>query len=554
MVLSKPDVKLDEALPGPALAWFELETERATTDDARLAAEIMHKQGALEKQLIDARSDGDAASAIEPFTPPPRKERAPSIAIVGAGIGGLCMGARLRMAGFEDIVIIDKASDVGGVWHYNKYPGIACDINTYLYQYSFFKNAAWTRSKPDGPEIQSYLSDFADHFDLRRNLGLNTEVTRCVHGPDGWDIHLAAGPALRADILISSIGFQHIPVLPAIEGMEQFQGPLVHSSTWHDGLDVDGMKVGVVGTGASGAQIIPSVVDRVASLTVFQRTPQWVLPDRIDSFPDSRIEMLKRYPQLLDSLYDFYLTMMADHLGTALVGNVELRGEIARKCKDYLASVKDESLRRKLTPDYPAMCKRIVMSENFYSAMQKPAVDLVTEGIARVEAQGIRTSDGVLHELDAIICATGFNAHHYCRDLNITVEGGRTLEDFWPEGAQTLDSVAIAGIPNFFLVSGPYSPNGNLAATVATELQVGFIIRLLQEMGERGAKSVAARPEAQRFFVDRMQRDAGATVWQSGCKSWYLDDRGKLDIWTRSPRDFINAMESGPDQGGYIFS
>jgi cation diffusion facilitator CzcD-associated flavoprotein CzcO len=263
--------------------------------------------------------------------------------------------------------------------------------------------------------------------------------------------------------------------------------------------------------------------------------------------------LLSRYPELVERLYDFYMEWYSVAFGNATVGDEREKELFRVACEANLARISDPDLRTKLTPPYPVMCKRLVLGDGYYEAFMSGKAALVTEPIARIEREGIRTSDNKLHVLDVLVLATGFKTHEYCRRLNISVAGGPSLEEAWKDGAATLDSVAVAGIPNFFILGGPYSTIGNLSTMTCTEYQVRYILELIREMCERGARSIAARPAAQNAFVKEMQEGASKTVWLEGCKSWYLDSNGRVDIWTKSAYAFVDKMVAGPEKRNYSF-
>lgn len=546
-------------LKGAQDAWAEAEFARILTVDSQEAAHLAERQRELEASLISAAKalglPAGAGRASHEWWGKERPSRRPlRIAIVGGGVGGLAMGARLRESGFEDFVILEKSGDLGGTWHHNNYPGVACDVASYFYSFTFFKNPGWSQMFAPGGEIKNYLSELADHYRLREKIRFNATVSRCHYANGVWTIETAEGERIEADVFVPATGFLHIPVLPAIEGIGSFAGRAFHSSGWRPDFDVAGKRVGVIGNGSSSVQIVSNVVDRVDHLTVFQRTAQWVFPAPNDYYSPQRQEMLSYYPELTQRLFQFFMDFYNDGFGNAAIGDVVAQKRFADACEANLASVADPDLRAKLTPDYPVMCKRLIFSSTYFDALQRPNCTLETRGIARIEPQGVRLADGTLVELDVLVFATGFDTHAYCRGLNISVEGGQTLEQAWQDGARSFESIGLAGFPNMFFVGGPYSTVGNLSTMTCAELQVDHIIRLLDEMERTGARTAMPRREAEEAFVEEMQAAVSHTVWVSGCRSWYLDAKGGVDIWTKPPATFMDRMLTGPEFSKYEFA
>jgi cation diffusion facilitator CzcD-associated flavoprotein CzcO len=470
----------------------------------------------------------------------------PKVLIVGSGIGGLTMAYRLRRAGVRNIQILEKGDDVGGTWRDNRYPGVACDIPSHLYTLTYFRNPGWTQLNAPGSEIHDYLRRLARRFDLRRHIRFGREVIRCTYDDCGWQVATRDGATEQADVLIAASGFLHVPVVPPIEGMESFSGVLTHNAHWHDGIRIDGKRVAIVGTGSSGVQLTPAIVDRVAKLYVYQRTPQWIFPLPNEQYGPA--ERLKRrlLPWRPAQIYDRYLQEFNGGLGQAVMGDLGLQQFFHGACEQYLSTVKEPELRRRLTPDYPVLCKRLVFSEKFYAAIQQPQCELVPDAIERIEPQGIRTRDGKLRELDVIALATGYKTHEYCRPLGIHGEGGLSLDDAWASSAHSFEATSLAGFPNFFMVGGPQTTIGNLSYTACAELQASYIVRALQLRAERKARAIVPTDAAQRRFLDDMHTSAGRTVWLAGCASWYIDGAGRLDIWPKSADDFVAMIDKGP--------
>lgn len=535
--------------------WFALEKERMGTTDPSKAQALADRQAELEGKLVAlaelAGADGvtrpvpDGGGCKSLGADNPRDIR---IAIIGAGVSGLCMAARLRQEGFKNVVILEKAPQLGGTWYYNKYPGVACDVASYLYNFSFYKNPKWSAKFAPGDEIREYLEDFAGHFDLKSQIHFDCEVTKCLHRDNKWEISTKSGDTVYADVLIPAVGFLHVPFMPEFPGLESFKGIVRHTSRWSTDIGLEGKRIGIIGNGSSGVQFVSSSVDAVGSMTVFQRTSQWVFPGRNDYYSNLRQKMLGYYPTISHKLFEHFRSYYSDVLaGVRYKEGVEQAQPFLEACTAYLATVKDEALRKKLTPDYPIFCKRLVYSSGFYEAMQKEHVQLEQSPIASFEERGIRTSDGKLHELDIVVFATGFNSHLYCSTLNIEVEGGATLASEWESGAKSFKSVTLTGFPNMFMLGGPFTTVGNLSTMTSSELQANYIVDLIKKMNSSDVGIVSPKKEQQDQFLAEMRESMDHTIWLSGCKSWYINQQGLIDIWPKTPNAFFEMLTEGAD-------
>jgi cation diffusion facilitator CzcD-associated flavoprotein CzcO len=470
----------------------------------------------------------------------------PRVIIIGSGIGGLTMAFRLRRAGVSNFAIYEKADNVGGTWRDNRYPGVACDIPSHLYTLTFFRNPGWTQLNAPGAEIQEYLRRLARHFNLHRHIRFDKEVIRCEYRNYQWRVETRDGAVDTADAIVAATGFLHVPVLPNIVGMNSFSGDLMHNARWSAGVQIDGKRVAVIGTGSSGVQLVPAIVDRVSKLFVYQRTPQWIFPLQNEQY--TRWQRFKRhvFPWIPLQIFNRYLEEFNAGLGQAVMGDAGKQQFFRDACEQNLATVKDADLRRKLTPDDPVLCKRLVFSAKFYDAIQQKHCELVTDPIERIETGGIRTRDGFLREVDVIVASTGYKTHEYCRSVGIRGENGIDLDQAWAGGACSFESTSMAGFPNFFMVGGPQTTIGNLSYTACAELQASYIVRALHLRADHGARGIAPTEQAQQRFLDDIHASNSRTVWKAGCNSWYLDDQGRLDIWPKSVEDFVAMMDKGP--------
>ena len=481
----------------------------------------------------------------------PRVARDLRVIIVGAGISGIGTAVKLLRAGFDNVTIFEKAASVGGTWRENTYPGIACDIPSHLYTFTFHPNPNWSQMFAPGREIRTYLERVTDKFGLRNRIKFNKDVVKATYVAGRWRVETRDGEETACDILISAVGVLHIPKYSNIPGLDTFVGRAFHSARWDHSLDLRGKRVGIIGNGSSAAQIVPQIVPLVDQLYVFQRTPQWIFPIPNEHYPVWRRVLLKMRPSLTTALYQTLLKASYSGFGVAVVGDQEELAKLRAGCEAYLQSIRDPELRKKLTPNYEVACKRLVFSTQFYGALQSQNCELITTAIERVEPTGIRTSEGRLLECEVLILATGFQAHVFCRSIELTGEGGRTLHQAWAKGAESFEAVGLAGFPNFFMVGGPFSTVGNLSFVTCAELEADYIVKLLQTLVRENATAIVPTQDAQQRFMEDVRSRGKKTVWESGCNSWYLDEHGHVAIWTKTPGEFVEMIQTGPRPADY---
>jgi cation diffusion facilitator CzcD-associated flavoprotein CzcO len=454
----------------------------------------------------------------------------PHIVIVGAGFAGLGMGIRLKQAGLDDFVILERASGVGGTWRDNVYPGAGCDVESHLYSFSFEPYPKWTRTFAPQPEILSYLEHCTDKYGLRPHIRFDSSVSRARYdeGSSSWEIATTSSrETLRADILVSACGGLSREKLPDIPGLSTFEGKMFHSARWDRTASLRGKRVAVIGTGASSIQIVPAIASEVDRLFVFQRTPPWILPKPDVPIPESLRTLYARLPvaqRLRRQAIYWQRELMA--LGMVVDPRImRLPEAIARR---YLEkSVADPELRRKLSPSYTLGCKRVLPTNDWYEAIQRENVDLVTEPIAEVRAGGVVTRDGVLHEVDTVILATGFQASEQVAPFEVEGRAGRDLARTWDDGAEAYLGTTVTGFPNLFFLVGPNTGLGHTSMIVMIEAQIAYVLDALRTMRRKGLRSVEVRGEAQRRYNEEIGRRLKRTVWSSGCMSWYLTSTGK---------------------------
>lgn len=466
--------------------------------------------------------------------------RPPKVAIIGAGMSGLLMGIRLKRAGNERFRIYEKAPSLGGTWRENSYPGLTCDVPSHFYSYSFEPNPDWSRRFSPGPEILRYFERVARKYDLAPHIQYGTRITDAQHRDGRWHLQTDDGASFDADVVVSATGALHQWRMPEIDGLDEFEGAKFHSAAWDHSIPLEGRRIGVVGNGSSGVQMM-SPLSKVAShLTLFQRTPQWIAPVGNRSYSEAQRMRVRRFP-VIQRIARVYYKWMFETFSAAVVEPGKRRQSMANSCRKHLATVQDPELRRKLTPDYEPGCKRLIMSRNFYPTLQKENVDLVTEGIDHVEARGVVTRDGTLHELDVLVLATGFDTHAWGIE-NIVGPDGRSVKEVWADGTRAYRSVAIPGFPNFFMLVGPNSPIGNISLIDVSEVQADFIMKCIGLIEKGKVKEMAPSGEATAAFHAALLEAMKDTVWVTGCNSWYLDDQGIPNTWPWSAGKFHTDM------------
>jgi cation diffusion facilitator CzcD-associated flavoprotein CzcO len=463
------------------------------------------------------------------------------VAIVGAGFSGLGMAIRLEQAGMHDFVVLERRADVGGTWYDNSYPGCQCDVPSHLYSFSFEPNPDWSRTFSCQPEIWAYLRRCAERHGLIDHIRFDHELLGAAWCEDErrWRLETSRGP-LAAEVVISAVGGLSEPSTPALEGLDRFQGASFHTAQWDHEHELAGERVAVIGTGASAIQVIPKIQPRVGRLRVFQRTPPWVLPhsDR----PVSRAERrLYRALPLLQRVVRAGIYVSREWLVLGLArhrGLMKLPEAIG--WRHLRRQVPDRELRRKLTPHFTIGCKRILLSDDYYHALTQPNVEVVTEGIERVEADAIVTRDGARHEVDTIIFGTGFRVTEMPWADRVVGRDGRTLNDVWQGSPQAYLGCTVSGFPNMFVLVGPNTGLGHNSIVYMIESQLAYVMDALQTMRRRGLATVDVRLEVQARFNAEVQEQMRGTVWTAGgCASWYLDSQGRNStLWPGFTFDF----------------
>ena len=450
------------------------------------------------------------------------------VLIIGAGFAGLGMAIRLKQAGINNIVILERGETVGGTWRDNQYPGAACDIPSNLYSYSFAPNPEWSRSYSGSQEILEYINGLVREFNLVSLIRFkqNVESLRFQDDKGIWTAKTQEGVQYQARAVVQSSGPLSNCSFPAMRGISEYSGHKIHSARWDHEYDFRDKKVAVIGTGASAVQIVPELVKEVRELTVFQRTPAWVLP-RVDmETPDWTKTLFKRVPQsqkmIRQALYGAHEAMALAFIWDSPATNLTER-IAARHLKNQ---VPDKWLRRQLTPDFRIGCKRVLMSNNYYTSLQAPNCTLITWPIDRFSEKGIRSAEGIEHQFDCIVFATGFDVGKTGAPFEITGLNGRNLNDEWASGAKAYKSINVAGYPNLFLTFGPNSGPGHNSALVYMESQLDYAVKGIQKILKEGLLGLDVNVKAQGDYNKDIQKRLAKTNWNSGCKSWYLTDDG----------------------------
>jgi len=460
------------------------------------------------------------------------------VLIVGAGFSGLAMAIRCKQAGIGPLRVIEKAEGIGGTWHENTYPGAACDVPSHLYSLSFAPKADWTRMYAPQPEIRAYLRETAERNGLMPLLQLKTAFTGATWDEARalWHVETDRGP-LTARVIVSGMGGLHHPAYPNLPGRDSFVGPAFHTAAWDHSVDLAGKRVGVIGTGASAIQVVPELAKVAAHLTLFQRTPPWIMPKHDHAIPEAAKARYRRLPLLrrIERARLFWLHELRALFGFTKVSKLTKQAEgLARH---HLAkAVKDRDLRAKLTPNYRLGCKRVLISDDYYPALQRPNVTLETGDIARITETGVTTANGTAHALDAIVYATGFDVTGSFARMDLVGRDGLRLADAWAgAGMGAYQGITVAGFPNYFMLLGPNTGLGHNSIVSMIEVQVRHVLDCLEAL-RGGARAIEVRPEAQARFLERIRTRLADSIWQTGgCRSWYLDAQGRnTTLWPDS--------------------
>lgn len=476
---------------------------------------------------------------MPPISEPSRSLR---IAIIGAGPGGLCMGVRLKKAGFENFVILDKAEGVGGTWFHNRYPGCAVDLPSFLYSFSFEKKYDWPRPYAPQSELLAYMEGVAEKYGLMPHCRLGNGVVRAEWQDDDarWRLELDSGDVHEAEVVVSAVGMFNDLVYPDIDGRNAFEGVAFHSARWDWDVPLEGKRIGVIGSAASAVQLVPEIAKVAKQVHLFQRTANWVLPKEDAPYTKAQLDAFRENPSLLDAQRDEVYRTIDD--GMTFNDDAQL-AEMERIGLEALEQVEDPVVREKLRPQHPYGCKRPLVSNKFLPAFNRPNLELVTDPIECITKSGIRTEEGREREVDLIVFATGFSATKYLSALDVTGRGRRHIDEAWSDGAHAYLGITTAGFPNLFMLYGPNTNNGSILEMI--EHQTVHVLRHVERLAEENLRWVDVKPGAQDVYNQRIQEAiAGIAVWNHEVNGYYRSASGRVVTqWPFSMTDFKTMSE-----------
>lgn len=464
-----------------------------------------------------------------------------SVGIIGAGPGGLALGIFLRKAGFDDFTIFDREDGVGGTWRINTYPGLACDVKSHLYSYSFDLNANWSRLWSAQPEILGYFERCAQRHALRPHLTLNTEIVSAQWDGDSnsWELTTSAGEKHRFDIVISAVGLFTQPLLPDLVEEELFTGTLMHSSRWDHSVDLKGARVAVLGTGSTASQLIPEIGKVAQKVYSVQRSPTWILPKPDRPYTEKEKWIFANVP-FAKKVYRTRLWLRSESNISVIENGSDKTEEFKAIALKLLEStVDDEDLRAKLTPTHPFGCKRLVFASDYLPTLTQPNVEVVSSPARSLRARSFVTEDGSELDVDVVVCATGYAAADYLGQIDVVGENGQPLRQAWRDGAHAYLGMAVPGFPNFFMLYGPNTNVGSNSVIFMLEAQANYIVRALKYMRRKRRSYVAVRPDAMADFIAKIDQWMAGTVWKTQCSNYFRAPNGRVVTqWPRSARAF----------------
>jgi cyclohexanone monooxygenase len=447
------------------------------------------------------------------------------IVVIGAGPGGISTGYYLREAGYEGFTLYERDGDVGGTWQRNRYPGLACDVWSHVYCFTFALNPAWTRSYAAQPEILAYLRKTVDDLALWPHIRLRTGIASAAWDDDAscWRVTTDSGEQIEADVVVSGQGMFGALKYPDIEGRDSFGGVAMHTGAWDESVDLTGKRVAVIGSAASAVQSIPEIAKAVGQLHVFQRSANWVLPKEDVEHTAEQLEKF-RDPAALQEYHDGIMAFLTQSVPFS---NPEINGAAEWVAACAIEVVDDLEVRRKLTPTTPWGCMRPLFSNDYYPTFNRPNVELVTDPIERITPTGVVTADGVEREVDVIVYATGYEVDRFASRIPITGRGGLPLAEAWKDGAQAYRGITTAGFPNLFMLYGPNTNQGSLIPMI--ESQARYVAKMLRAMDDAGVDWIDVRRDVMDAYNDELQAALdGVEVWKGGCSHYYLSESGRM--------------------------
>ena len=466
------------------------------------------------------------------------------LVILGAGIAGLCMGLRLRGAGERDFLILEKAGRAGGTWRENTYPGSGCDVPSHVYSYSFEPNPDWPEIYSEQKDILAYVEAVADRGGLGEHIRFDSEVVEAIWDDAAllWRIATRDGLNVAARAFVAAWGQLNRPKWPPIPAHETFAGTSFHSAQWDHAATLAGRRVAVIGNGASAVQFTPRIAPIVETLTLFQRSPNWIVPRLNRPFTEEERTQFRLDPAVMLALRNEIFDMAEARLDARRTG-MQPPGPALDPLGHLHEQVADPDLRARLTPDYEVGCKRVLISNDFYPALTRPNVELVTDAIASITPQGVVDVEGRTHPADVIIYATGFETRSFVGDIRIEGAGGRALTDAWREGPEAYLGISVAGFPNLFILYGPNTNLGHNSIIFMIEAQVGYVLQALDALEAYAAKALDVQAEVMERYNVQLQADLALTPWAGDCTSWYKTPQGRiLNNWPHSARQYAETV------------
>lgn len=466
-------------------------------------------------------------------------------AIIGAGMAGILAAIKLKQAGHADVAVYEKADRIGGTWRDNRYPGLTCDVPAHAYTYEFAPNPEWSAYLVGGPEIQAYFEKVVDDYGIRPLIHFNSEIVRLEWQDERWELETAGGTISHAHVVIVATGVLHHPKIPDIKGLSSFAGTAMHSAQWDESVPLAGKRIGIIGNGSTGVQMVCALGQAGHELVHFQRSPQWMMPYPNFSYTEEDKARFRESLEAINAIrYDpnYVANVQRFTTGITDIDGPEMRS-IEDVCRDFLEqAVVDPVLREKLRPNYRAACKRLIYSFDYYAVAQQPNVETIVCGIDEIVPEGIRDNEGKFHRLDVLALATGFHTDRFIRPTRVIGLGGRDLEDAWAVRCNAYMAISIPDFPNLFLMNGPSSPVGNFSLIDVAERQWSYIEQLLNRVAEGNAKGIVASHRAHAEYEARRIKAAKASIFGSGCTSWYLDATGVPITWPWDYAAFGAAM------------
>ncbi|NRA42589.1 MAG: NAD(P)/FAD-dependent oxidoreductase [Pseudomonadales bacterium] len=472
-----------------------------------------------------------------------------SIGIIGGGMSGMLMAVKLLRAGKTNFKLFEKAKKVGGVWRENRYPGVACDVASFAYCYEFEPKADWSRRFSEGAEIQAYFESVAKKYQLDKYAEFETSVASAKFIDQQWHVTTDKGDTHQFDMLVDATGPLNKKLYPSIEGLDSFAGKLVHTADWDDDYDYSGKRIGLLGSGSSGVQATAPLAEKAAHLTTFIRTPQWVMPTP-NPYYGSFSRYLKRKVPLLGTLTRKFYDWVGEMFGRASLYDGWQRKMVNWAVENNLNSIKDETLREKLRPDFQPMCRRMIVSETYYPALQRDNVHVERADIERIEPNGIRTKDGQLHELDMLVLATGFKPNQWGVS-DITGPNGEKLTDIWQdEFTRNYRSISVPKLPNFFVLIGTNSPITNLSLIDIADIGVEYVLQCMRHIEQGKFTTMTPKQAAATQFGSELATSFDGTAWVSGCTGWYTNGSELPQTWPWLPAKFRDDLRE-PELSDY---